>query len=123
MAITSVSTRSLNRLLGFGFGAVYLLVGLVGFAITSGVGFAHDHDRDRAVRGQHRGVEKDHQHLSAGDRADKQLHAVALAADIYQSRGGGSGLVAFCRPKERRAQLEAEFRHDRPQQVQARDAR
>lgn len=46
MATTSVNTRSANRLLGFGFGAVYLLVGLVGFAITSGVGFAHTHGKD-----------------------------------------------------------------------------
>lgn len=29
-----------NRVLGYGFGAVYLLVGLLGFAVTSGVGFA-----------------------------------------------------------------------------------
>jgi hypothetical protein len=49
MATTSVKTRSLNRLLGFGFGAVYLLVGLVGFAITSGVGFAHDHGKDLII--------------------------------------------------------------------------
>jgi hypothetical protein len=49
MATTSVNTRSLNRLLGFGFGAVYLLVGLVGFAITAGVGFAHDHGKDLII--------------------------------------------------------------------------
>lgn len=36
----TTSTMSLNSLLGYGFGAVYLLVGLVGFAFTSGVGFA-----------------------------------------------------------------------------------
>lgn len=46
MTTTSVNTRSVNRLLGFGFGAVYLLVGLVGFAITPGVGFANDHGKD-----------------------------------------------------------------------------
>jgi hypothetical protein len=46
MATTSVNTRSLNRLLGFVFGAVYLLVGLVGFAITSGVGLAETHGKD-----------------------------------------------------------------------------
>ncbi|WP_265520616.1 DUF4383 domain-containing protein [Oerskovia flava] len=33
-------TSSPNRLLGAVFGAVYLLVGLAGFAVTSGVGFA-----------------------------------------------------------------------------------
>jgi Domain of unknown function (DUF4383) len=49
MATTSVNTRSLNRLLGFGFGAVYLLVGLVGFAITAGVGFAHTHGKDLII--------------------------------------------------------------------------
>jgi Domain of unknown function (DUF4383) len=44
---TEVSTpTSVNRLLGLGFGAVYLLVGLVGFAITSGVGFAEHHGKD-----------------------------------------------------------------------------
>lgn len=31
---------SLNRQFGYAFGAVYLLVGLLGFAVTSGVGFA-----------------------------------------------------------------------------------
>lgn len=46
MTTTSVNARSVNRLVGFGFGAVYLLVGLVGFAITSGVGFAHTHGKD-----------------------------------------------------------------------------
>jgi hypothetical protein len=35
-----------NRLLGALFGAVYLLVGLVGFAITTGVGFADRHGKD-----------------------------------------------------------------------------
>lgn len=49
MATTSVHTRSANRLLGFAFGAVYLLVGLVGFAITSGVGFAHNHGKDLII--------------------------------------------------------------------------
>jgi len=31
---------SLNRKFGYAFGAVYALVGIVGFAVTSGVGFA-----------------------------------------------------------------------------------
>ncbi|MBO3747778.1 DUF4383 domain-containing protein [Streptosporangiaceae bacterium NEAU-GS5] len=39
-------TSSLNTLLGYGFGAVYLLVGLVGFAVTSGVGFAAHEGHD-----------------------------------------------------------------------------
>ena len=33
-------TRPVNVLVGYVFGAVYLLVGLLGFAVTSGVGFA-----------------------------------------------------------------------------------
>lgn len=33
-------TRSTNRLLSWVFGATYLLVGLLGFAVTGGVGFA-----------------------------------------------------------------------------------
>lgn len=32
-------TRSPNRLLGVIFGAVYVLIGLLGFSVTSGVGF------------------------------------------------------------------------------------
>lgn len=36
----STTARPVNVLVGFVFGAVYLLVGLVGFAVTSGVGFA-----------------------------------------------------------------------------------
>jgi hypothetical protein len=42
----STSTTSLNTLLGYGFGAVYLLVGLVGFAVTSGVAFAAHEGHD-----------------------------------------------------------------------------
>jgi hypothetical protein len=52
VAMTSDSrlgTRSPNRLLGFAFGTVYVLVGLVGFAITSGVGFAADQGKDLIV--------------------------------------------------------------------------
>jgi hypothetical protein len=37
---TTAPVRTPNQLLGLLFGAVYLLVGLVGFAITSGIGFA-----------------------------------------------------------------------------------
>ena len=33
-------SRSLAELVGYAFGAVYLLVGLIGFAVTSGIGFA-----------------------------------------------------------------------------------
>ncbi|MGH3328331.1 MAG: DUF4383 domain-containing protein [Streptomycetales bacterium] len=36
----SPRTRSINQLLGYAFGAVYVLVGLVGFAVTQGVGLA-----------------------------------------------------------------------------------
>lgn len=46
MTTTSVNARSVNRLVGYVFGAVYLLVGLVGFAITAGVGFAHTHGKE-----------------------------------------------------------------------------
>ena len=46
MTTTSVNIRSINRLVGYVFGAVYLLVGLVGFAITPGVGFAHTHGKE-----------------------------------------------------------------------------
>ena len=49
MTTINVNTRSVNRLVGFAFGAVYLLVGLVGFAITSGVGFAHTHGKDLII--------------------------------------------------------------------------
>ncbi|HEV7756450.1 MAG TPA: DUF4383 domain-containing protein [Mycobacteriales bacterium] len=38
--MTPPITASPNRLLGAVFGAVYLLVGLAGFAVTGGVGFA-----------------------------------------------------------------------------------
>ena len=34
------ATRSVNRLLGYVLGIVYLLVGVLGFVVTSGVGFA-----------------------------------------------------------------------------------
>lgn len=46
MTTTSVNTRSVNRLAGFVGGGVYLLAGLVGFAVTSGVGFAHTHGKE-----------------------------------------------------------------------------
>ena len=36
----TTATRSVNRLLGYVLGVVYLLVGLLGFFVTSGVGFA-----------------------------------------------------------------------------------
>ena len=40
-ATSNVSTtRSVNRLLGYVLGIVFLLVGALGFAVTSGVGFA-----------------------------------------------------------------------------------
>lgn len=39
-------TSSPNRLLAAVFGAVYLLVGLAGFVVTSGVGFAATEGRD-----------------------------------------------------------------------------
>jgi hypothetical protein len=44
-----LGTRSPNRLLGFAFGVVYILVGLVGFAITSGLGFAADQGNNLIV--------------------------------------------------------------------------
>jgi hypothetical protein len=34
------ATRSVNRLLGYVLGIVFLLVGVLGFTVTSGVGFA-----------------------------------------------------------------------------------
>jgi hypothetical protein len=37
---TATTRRSVNVLVGYVFGAVYLLVGLLGFAVTGGVGFA-----------------------------------------------------------------------------------
>jgi hypothetical protein len=37
---TARGTTSPNKMLGLAFGAVYLLVGLAGFAVTGGVGFA-----------------------------------------------------------------------------------
>jgi Domain of unknown function (DUF4383) len=37
---TASGTRSVNRLLGYVLGIVYLLVGVLGFVVTSGVGFA-----------------------------------------------------------------------------------
>ncbi len=41
MATSATSaTRSVNRLLAYGLGAVYLLIGALGFAVTSGVDFA-----------------------------------------------------------------------------------
>ena len=36
----TTATRSVNRLLAYVLGVVYLLVGALGFAVTSGVGFA-----------------------------------------------------------------------------------
>jgi hypothetical protein len=36
----TTATRSVNRLLGYVLGIVYLLVGVLGFVVTSGVGFA-----------------------------------------------------------------------------------
>ncbi|WP_100349845.1 DUF4383 domain-containing protein [Luteimicrobium subarcticum] len=42
-------TSSPNRLLAAVFGAVYLLVGLVGFAITPGVGFASTEGKELIV--------------------------------------------------------------------------
>ena len=38
-----MSTRSVNQLLGWVFGAVYVLVGIVGFFVSSGVAFAGTH--------------------------------------------------------------------------------
>lgn len=38
--MASTTGRSVNRLVGTVFGAVYVLVGLLGFAVTSGVGLA-----------------------------------------------------------------------------------
>lgn len=49
MTTANVQTRSVNQLVGYALGAVYLLVGLVGFAITTGVGFAHTHGKDLII--------------------------------------------------------------------------
>lgn len=43
--------RSSNQLFGAVFGAVYLLVGLVGFAVTSGVGFADEAGKNLVIFG------------------------------------------------------------------------
>jgi hypothetical protein len=40
---------SLNQRFGYLLGAVYVLVGLVGFAVTGGVGFAAAHGKDLVV--------------------------------------------------------------------------
>ena len=40
MTISGTSTRGLNRVLGTVFGGVYILVGLLGFAVSGGHGFA-----------------------------------------------------------------------------------
>ena len=42
----STPTRTVSQTIGLVFGAVYVLIGLVGFAITSGVGFADTHGKD-----------------------------------------------------------------------------
>lgn len=44
-------TKGSNQLFGTVFGAVYLLVGLVGFAVTSGVGFAEETGKNLIVFG------------------------------------------------------------------------
>lgn len=40
MSYSSTSGRGLNRVVGYAFGAVYVLVGLLGFAVTGGADFA-----------------------------------------------------------------------------------
>lgn len=40
-----------NQWFGYVFGAVYVLVGLVGFAVTPGVGFAATHGKDLIIFG------------------------------------------------------------------------
>ena len=40
---------SVNRMFGYAFGAVYVLVGLVGFAVTSGVGFLATRGKDLVI--------------------------------------------------------------------------
>jgi hypothetical protein len=43
---SALGQRSANLLLGYALGGIYLLVGLVGFAITSGVGFMDTAGKD-----------------------------------------------------------------------------
>lgn len=51
MAVSERTTTSSNQLFGTVFGAVYLLVGLVGFAVTSGVGFADETGKNLIIFG------------------------------------------------------------------------
>lgn len=44
-------TQTPNQLFGYVFGAVYVLVGLVGFAVTPGVGFAATHGKNLIIFG------------------------------------------------------------------------
>jgi hypothetical protein len=46
MEVRGGGTRSLNQLFGFIFGAVYVLVGIAGFFVTSGVDFADTTGKD-----------------------------------------------------------------------------
>jgi hypothetical protein len=81
-------SRNLNQLLGYGFGAVYVLVGLLGFTVSGGHEFAGPHGGDLlglfAVNGLHNLV-----HLlvgaaliaaaAAGARAAKTVNIVVGA--------------------------------------------
>jgi hypothetical protein len=49
MTTANVTVSSVNRTVGYAFGAVYVLIGLVGFAITPGVGFAGTDGKDLII--------------------------------------------------------------------------
>jgi Domain of unknown function (DUF4383) len=91
MTTTSVHTRSVNRLVGFGGGAVYLLAGLVGFAVTSGVGFAHTHGKELIfleVNPLHNIV-----HIAIGVVLGLAAYRGAAAATVANTLVGGTYLV------------------------------
>ena len=91
MTTTSVNTRSVNRLVGFGGGAVYLLAGLVGFAVTSGVGFAHTHGKELIfleVNPLHNIV-----HIAIGLALGLAAYKGAAAATVANTLVGGTYLV------------------------------
>ena len=91
MTTTSVNTRSVNRLVGFGGGAVYLLAGLVGFAVTSGVGFAHTHGKELIlleVNPLHNIV-----HIAIGLALGLAAYQGAAAATVVNTLVGGTYLV------------------------------
>lgn len=91
MTTTSVNTRSVNRLVGFGGGAVYLLAGIIGFAVTSGVGFAHTHGKELLfleVNPLHNIV-----HIAIGLALGLAAYRGAAAASVVNTLVGGTYLA------------------------------